>query len=143
MDKLNFGDDLGSLHETYLTEYFNTCVVVTHWPISIKSFYMKQCEDGTCESFDLLVPGIGELIGASQREDNYHKLINMMDNKGINKDDLSFYTDLRRYGSCPHGGFGLGFDRLLMLVTGIQNIKDVIPFPVHYKNCNCQTALFL
>ena len=136
MDKLNFGDDLGSLHETYLTEYFNTCVVVTHWPISIKSFYMKQCEDGTCESFDLLVPGIGELIGASQREDNYNKLINMMDIKGINKDDLSFYTDLRRYGSCPHGGFGLGFDRLLMLVTGIQNIKDVIPFPVHYKNCN-------
>jgi asparaginyl-tRNA synthetase len=136
MEKLQIGDDLGSIHENYLTEKFNSCVIVTHWPISIKSFYMKQCDDGTCESFDLLVPGIGELIGASQREDNYDKLLNMMEQKGINKDDLSFYLDLRKYGSCPHGGFGLGFDRLLMLITGIQNIKDVIPFPVHYKNCN-------
>ena len=136
MEKINIGDDLSSIHETYLTERFNSCVVVTHWPISIKSFYMKQCDDGTCESFDLLVPGIGELIGASQREDNYDKLVSMMDLKGVSKEDLSFYLDLRKYGSCPHGGFGLGFDRLLMLVTGIQNIKDVIPFPVHYKNCS-------
>ena len=136
MEKLNYGDDLGSIHEKFLTDKFNTCVFVTHWPISIKSFYMKQCDDGTCESFDLLVPEIGELIGASQREDDYNKLANMMDIKGVNKNDLSFYLDLRKYGSCPHGGFGLGFDRLLMLVTGITNIKDVIPFPVHYKNCN-------
>ena len=98
---------------------------------------MKQCENNYCESFDLLMPyGIGELIGASQREDDYTKLENMMDQKGVNKSDLSFYLDLRRYGTCPHGGFGLGFDRLLMLVTGITNIKDVIPFPVHYKNCS-------
>lgn len=135
MDKLEPDDDLGSTHEAYLTDKFNTCVFVTHWPISIKSFYMKQCDDGTCESFDLLIPGIGELIGASQREDNYDKLIAMMDKKNVDKEALSFYTDLRKYGSCPHGGFGLGFDRLLMLVTGITNIKDVIPFPVHYKNC--------
>ena len=136
MEKLDKCDDLGSMHETYLTDKFNTCVFVTHWPISIKSFYMKQCSNGTCESFDLLVPGIGELIGASQREDDFKKLSEMMDKKKVNKDDLSFYLDLRKYGSCPHGGFGLGFDRLLMLVTGLTNIKDVIPFPVHYKNCS-------
>ena len=86
---------------------------------------MKQCEDETCESFDLLVPfGIGELIGASQREDDYLKLSNMMDIKGINKKDMEFYLDLRKYGSCPHGGFGLGFDRLLMLMT--QSTKSQI-----------------
>ena len=97
---------------------------------------MKQCHDGTCESFDLLIPyGIGEMIGASQREEDYDKLSNMMDLKGINKEDLQFYLDLRKYGTCYHGGFGLGFDRLLMLITGMQNIKDVIPFPVNYKNC--------
>ena len=136
MKKLNYDDDLSSIHETYLTEKFNSLVFVTHWPISIKSFYMKQCDNGTCESFDLLVPGIGELIGASQREDDFDKLSKMMDIKGVNKEDLAFYLDLRKYGSVPHGGFGLGFDRLLMLVTGITNIKDVIPFPVHYKNCS-------
>ena len=136
MDKLEYSDDLSSIHESFLTDKFNTCVFVTHWPISIKSFYMKQCDDGTCESFDLLVPGIGELIGASQREDDFDKLSDMMDKKGVDKEDLSFYLDLRKYGSVPHGGFGLGFDRLLMLVTGITNIKDVIPFPVHYKNCS-------
>ena len=136
MDKLNKDDDLGSMHETYLTDKFNTCVFVTHWPISIKSFYMKQCDDGTCESFDLLIPGIGELIGASQREDNYEKLADMMNKKKVDKEALSFYLDLRKYGTCPHGGFGLGFDRLLMMITGLTNIKDVIPFPVHYKNCS-------
>ena len=97
---------------------------------------MKQCDDGYCESFDLLMPyGIGELIGSSQREDDYDKLKNMMKIKGIDDESLEFYLDLRKYGSCPHGGFGLGFDRLLMLVTGITNIKDVIPFPVFYKSC--------
>ena len=133
---LKFGDDLESAHENYITEKYETAVFVTHWPKSLKSFYMKQCDDETCESFDLLVPfGIGELIGASQREDDYLKLSNMMDIKGINKKDMEFYLDLRKYGSCPHGGFGLGFDRLLMLMTGMTNIKDVIPFPVFYKSC--------
>lgn len=136
LSKLSNGDDLGSEHENYITQKYDTGVFVTHWPIAIKSFYMKQCGDGTCESFDLLIPyGIGELIGASQREEDLDKLSNMMDQKEINKDDLSFYLDLRKYGTCPHGGFGLGFDRLLMLVTGMQNIKDVIPFPVYYKSC--------
>ena len=88
MDKLEYSDDLSSIHESFLTDKFNTCVFVTHWPISIKSFYMKQCDDGTCESFDLLVPGIGELIGASQREDDFDKLSDMMDKKGVDKEDL-------------------------------------------------------
>ena len=136
IDKLSYGDDLGSNHEKYITHKHNGPVFVTHWPLSVKSFYMKQCDDGTCESFDLLMPyGVGELIGGSQREDDYQKLSNMMDNKGIDKESMSFYIDLRKYGSCPHGGFGLGFDRLLMLMTGMNNIKDVIPFPVFYKSC--------
>lgn len=134
--KLNYGDDLGSEHENYITMKYGCPVFVTHWPIKIKSFYMKQCDDETCESFDLLMPyGIGELIGASIREDNYEKIANMMKIKNIDSKNLEFYLDLRRYGSCPHGGFGLGFDRLLMLISGIQSIKDVIPFPVYYKNC--------
>ena len=134
---LNFGDDLTSEHENYITEKYNTGVYVTHWPMEIKSFYMKQCDDATlCESFDLLMPySIGELIGGSQREEDYDKLVNMMDKKGVSMEKLSFYTDLRKYGTVPHGGFGLGFDRLLMLLTGIKSIKDVIPFPVYYKNC--------
>ena len=136
LEKLTEGDDLSSLHENYTTEKYNSPVFVTHWPISIKSFYMKQCDDGYCESFDLLMPyGIGELIGSSQREDDYDKLKNMMKEKNVNEDSMEFYLDLRKYGSCPHGGFGLGFDRLLMLITGITNIKDVIPFPVFYKSC--------
>jgi asparaginyl-tRNA synthetase len=133
---LVYGDDLGSEHENYITKKYDNGVFVTHWPSLIKSFYMKQCDDGTCESFDLLIPyGIGELIGASQREDDYDKLSKMMDMKGVDKESLSFYLDLRKFGSCPHGGFGLGFDRLLMLMTGMQNIRDVIPFPVCYNSC--------
>jgi asparaginyl-tRNA synthetase len=134
--KLIDGDDLSSVHENYITQKYNSPIFLTHWPMKLKSFYMKDCEDGYCESYDLLLPyGIGELIGASMREDNYDKLVNMMNMKGVNPKNLEFYLDLRKYGSCPHGGFGLGFDRLLMLVTGIQNIKDVIPFPVYYKSC--------
>ena len=136
LDRIKYGDDLGSKHENYITEKYNAPVFVTHWPMDIKSFYMKQCDDGTCECFDLLMPyGIGELIGASQREDNYDKLKYMMKHKNVDDKNMEFYLDLRKYGSCPHGGFGLGFDRLLMLITGISNIKDVIPFPVSYKSC--------
>ena len=136
LDLLYDGDDLGSAHENYITEKYNCPVFVTHWPLKIKSFYMKQCDDGTCESFDLLMPyGIGELIGASQREENYEKLVEIMKEKGVDVNSMSFYLDLRKYGTCKHGGFGMGFDRLLMLITGMQNIKDVIPFPVFYKSC--------
>jgi asparaginyl-tRNA synthetase len=131
-----YGEDVSSEHEKYLTDHFGGPVFLTHWPISIKSFYMKQLDDGTCESFDLLMPyRVGELIGASQRETSYDKLVAMMDKKGVKREPLKFYTDLRKYGSCPHGGFGLGCDRLLMLLTGVHNIKDVIPFPVSYQNC--------
>lgn len=136
--KLNYDDDLGSEHENYITQKYNCPVFITHWPIKIKSFYMKQCNDTnkTCESYDLLMPyGIGELIGASMREDNYDNLVEMMKIKNVQTKNLDFYLDLRKFGSCPHGGFGLGVDRLLMLITGMQNIKDVIPFPVYYKNC--------
>ena len=131
-----YGEDVSSEHEKYLTDHFGCPVFLTHWPIAIKSFYMKQLDDGTCESFDLLMPyRVGELIGASQRETSYDKLVAMMDVKGVKREPLKFYTDLRKYGSCPHGGFGLGCDRLLMLLTGVHNIKDVIPFPVSYQNC--------
>lgn len=130
------GDDLGTEHENYLTKKFEKPVFVTHWPSDIKSFYMKQCDDGTCESFDLIMPfGVGELIGASQREESYDKLLEMMTKKGIDKKDLEFYLDLRKYGTCQHGGFGLGMDRFLMLLTGMNSIKDVIPFPVYYTSC--------
>lgn len=130
------GEDLSSDAENWLTEYFKGPVFVTHWPIKIKSFYMKQCEDGTCESFDLLMPyKIGELIGGSMREENYDKLLLMMKQKNVDAKGLKFYTDLRKFGTVPHGGFGLGVDRLCMLFTGMENIRDVIPFPVQYKNC--------
>ena len=133
---LNYDDDLSSECENFLTSYFDGPVFVTNWPLKIKSFYMKRNEDNTCQSFDLLLPyGIGELIGGSQREESYDKLVQTMNEKNINKDNLKFYLDLRKYGTCMHGGFGLGFDRLLMLITGVENIKDVIPFPVNYKNC--------
>ena len=135
-EKPNDGDDLSSESENWLTKHFDGPVFVTHWPINIKSFYMKQCDDGTCESFDLLMPyKIGELIGGSMREDSYDKLISIMKQKKIPEYGLEFYTDLRKFGSVPHGGFGLGIDRLCMLFTGMENIKDVIPFPVQYKNC--------
>ena len=133
---LNYDDDLSSECENFLTSYFDGPVFVTNWPLKIKSFYMKRNEDDTCQSFDLLLPyGIGELIGGSQREESYNKLVQTMNEKNINKDNLKFYLDLRKYGTCMHGGFGLGFNRLRMLITGIDNIKDVIPFPVNYKNC--------
>lgn len=135
-EKPQQGEDLSSEAENWLTEHFKGPVFVTHWPIDIKSFYMRQCDDGTCESFDLLMPyKIGELIGGSMREENYDKLIDMMQKKNIDESKLKFYTDLRKFGTVPHGGFGLGVDRLCMMFTGMENIKDVIPFPVQYKNC--------
>lgn len=134
---LTYTDDLGAVHENYITKKYDVPVFVTHWPFAIKSFYMKRCDDGLhCESFDLLMPyGVGELVGSSMREDNLDKLIDGMREKCVSQKGLEFYLDLRRFGTCPHGGYGLGFDRLLMLLTGVTNIKDTIPFPVTYKNC--------
>lgn len=131
-----FGEDINTECEKFLTEHFGGPVFLTHWPLSIKSFYMKQLDNGTCESFDLLMPGVGELIGASQREENYDKLMVQMNRKGVSPSGLEFYTDLRKFGTAPHGGFGLGLDRFLMFMTGMKNIKDVIPYPVYYTSCN-------
>ena len=98
---------------------------------------MRQCDNGTCESFDLLMPfKVGEMIGGSMREERYDKLIKIMKEKELDIDIYSFYTDLRKYGSAIHGGFGLGLDRMCMLFTGMENIRDVIPFPISYKSCN-------
>ena len=135
--KIENGNDLSSENENFLTEYYNTPVFVKNWPSDIKSFYMKQNDDGTVANFDLLMPyKVGELIGGSMREDNYEKLLEMMKIKGINPKSMEFYLDLRKYGTVPHGGFGLGIDRLCMLMTGMENIKDTVPFPVCYKSCD-------
>ena len=132
------GDDLNSEAENFLCEYYNNKpVFVKNWPLTIKSFYMKQNDDKiTCSNFDLLMPyKVGELIGGSMREENLEKLITIMNSRNISIEPLNFYLDLRKFGTVPHGGFGLGLDRLCMLFTGIENIKDVVPFPVYYQNC--------
>lgn len=128
---VEWGCDLQTEHERYLSEeVFNKAVFVTNYPKEIKSFYMKQNADGkTVAAVDLLVPGVGEIIGGSEREADYDKLIAAMNERGMNLDLYSDYLDLRKFGSVPHGGFGLGFERLLMYVTGISNIRDVILYP--------------
>ena len=135
--KVSWGIDLQTEHERYLCEnIFHKPVFVTDYPMDIKAFYMKQNSDGkTVAAADLLVPGIGEIIGGSQREENYEKLLNRMKELNMNLDDYWWYLDLRKYGSVPHSGFGLGFERALMYLTGMQNIRDVIPFPRTPKNC--------
>ncbi len=116
---------------------FAAFVFVTHWPLQIKSFYMKQCDDGSglCESFDLLAPRCGEMIGSSCRENEYNKLLNEINKRKMNIDPIKWYIDLRKTGSVPHGGFGLGFARLIKLVTGVPSIRDIVPFPVYYGHC--------
>ena len=134
---VTWGTDIQTEHERYLSEVvFGKPVFVTDYPKEIKAFYMKQNDDGkTVAATDLLVPGIGELIGGSQREDDLAKLEARMVELGLNKEDYWWYLDLRRYGSITHSGFGLGFERLMMYITGMQNIRDVIPFPRTPKNC--------
>ena len=125
-----YGEDLAKEHEKYITEYFNGPVFVKNWPKDIKSYYMKLNPDGkTVAAVDLEVPGAGEIMGGSQREENYDKLVARMNEMHINTDELDWYLDLRRYGSVIHSGFGLGFERLLMYLTGMENIRDVIPYP--------------
>ncbi|MGL4988170.1 MAG: asparagine--tRNA ligase [Cetobacterium sp.] len=128
---VKWGIDLQSEHERFLSEeYFKRPVFVTDYPKEIKSFYMKLNEDGkTVRAMDLLAPGIGEIIGGSQREDSLEILEERMAEVGLNGEDYGFYLDLRRYGSFPHSGYGLGFERILMYITGITNIRDVVPFP--------------
>lgn len=125
------GEDLATEHERYLTEeHFDCPVFVTDWPKDIKAFYMKLNEDGkTVAAMDLLVPGAGELVGGSQREENADKLIARMNEMKVPVEELDWYVDLRRFGGCVHSGFGIGFERLIMYLTGVENIRDVIPFP--------------
>ena len=135
--KPEYGEDLAKEHEKYLTEYFNGPVFVKNWPKDIKSYYMKLNTDGeTVAGVDLEVPGAGEIMGGSQREENYDKLVARMKEMGIATEPLYWYLDLRRYGSVIHSGFGLGFERLLMYITGIENIRDVIPYPRTPNNCD-------
>ena len=129
-----WGIDMNSEQEKYLTKKFGP-VIVYDYPKEIKSFYMKENKDGiTVQAMDILVPNIGEIIGGSMRENNFDVLKSKMEEKGI-EEGLDWYLDLRRYGGAEHGGFGLGFERLIMLITGINNIKDTIPFPRYFKHC--------
>ena len=129
--KVEWGIDLGSEHERYLVEkIFKGPVILTDYPADIKAFYMRQNDDGkTVQALDVLAPEIGEIIGGSMREERLEKLDDMIVKKGLNKDQYDWYRELRQYGTVPHGGFGLGFERLVMMATGIENIRDVIPFP--------------
>ena len=135
--KVSWGIDLQTEHERYLTEeVYKRPVFVTDYPKDIKAFYMKQNPDGkTVAAVDCLVPGIGEIIGGSQREDDYEKLAARMEELGMKTEDYQFYMDLRKYGSTRHAGFGLGFERCIMYLTGMGNIRDVVPFPRTVNNC--------
>ena len=135
--KVSWGSDLQTEHERYLTEQvFKRPVFVTDYPKEIKAFYMKQNPDGkTVAAVDCLVPAIGEIIGGSQREDDFEKLSERIRELGLNEEDYGFYLDLRKYGSARHAGFGLGFERCVMYLTGMSNIRDVIPFPRTVNNC--------
>ena len=125
-----YGEDIQKEHEKYITEYFQGPVFITDWPKDIKAFYMKQNEDGkTVRAVDLEVPGAGELMGGSQREEDMDKLICRMDELHMDKEELDWYINLRKYGTCVHSGFGMGFERLLIYLTGVENIRDVIPYP--------------
>ncbi len=132
----HWGMDLSSEHERYLVEeHFKRPVIMTDYPSEIKSFYMKKNEDGkTMQGTDVLFPRIGEIIGGSVREESYEKLVQEIENRGMKRDIYDWYLDTRKYGTCPHGGFGLGFERLILFVTGMQNIRDVIPFARTPKN---------
>ncbi len=136
--KVSWGADLQTEHERYLTEeVFKRPVFVTDYPKDIKAFYMKMNDDNkTVAAVDCLVPGIGEIIGGSQREDDYEKLLGRMKEMGLKEEDYGFYLDLRKYGSARHSGFGLGFERCVMYLTGMSNIRDVLPFPRTVNNCD-------
>ena len=134
---VEWGCDLQSEHERYLVErHFRKPVILINYPKEIKAFYMKLNPDGkTVAAEDCLVPGIGEIIGGSQREDDYEKLLARINELGLKEEDYGFYLDLRKYGSARHAGFGLGFERCVMYLTGMSNIRDVIPFPRTVNNC--------
>lgn len=132
----DYDEDISKEHERYITEYFKGPVFITDWPKDIKAYYMKLNEDGkTVAAVDLVVPGAGELMGGSQREENLDRLLSRMEQMHVDQEGIDWYLDTRRYGGCVHSGFGMGFERLIMYLTGIENIRDVIPFPRTPKNC--------
>ncbi len=132
----NYEEDIAKEHEKYITEYFHGPVFITDWPKDIKAYYMKLNADGkTVAAVDLVVPQAGELMGGSQREEDLDKLLSRMKELNINSEEIDWYLDTRRYGGCVHSGFGMGFERLVMYLTGIENIRDAIPFPRTPKNC--------
>ncbi len=132
-----YGQDIAREHEKYITEYFDGPVFIKNWPKDIKAFYMKQNPDGkTVAAVDLEVPGAGELMGGSQREEDYDKLLNRIRELGMKEEDFDWYLNLRKYGTCVHSGFGMGFERLIIYITGVDNIRDVIPYPRTPGNCD-------
>ena len=134
--KPSYEDDISKEHERYITEYFNGPVFIKDWPKDIKAYYMKVNPDGkTVAAVDLEVPQAGELMGGSQREENLEVLLKRMEEMHVSRKDIEWYLDTRRYGGCVHSGFGMGFERLIMYLTGVDNIRDVIPFPRTPKNC--------
>ena len=131
-----YGEDIAKEHEKYITEHFNGPVFIKNWPKDIKAFYMKQNPDGeTVAAVDLEVPEAGELMGGSQREEDYDKLLTRMNELGMDAKEMEWYLNLRKYGTCIHSGFGMGFERLLIYITGVDNIRDVIPYPRTPGNC--------
>ncbi|MGN1221798.1 MAG: asparagine--tRNA ligase [Christensenellales bacterium] len=134
--KPDYLGDIAKEHEKYLTEYFNGPVFITDWPKDIKAYYMKLNPDGkTVAAVDLVVPEAGELMGGSQREEDYDKLVARMNEVGVDKENIQWYLNLRKFGGCVHSGFGMGFERLVIYLTGMDNIRDVIPFPRTPNNC--------
>ena len=133
---VGWGKDLQAEHERYLVEeYYKRPVIITDYPKDIKAFYMKQNDDGnTVKAMDVLFPGIGEIIGGSQREEDYEKLLGRIKELNLPEKDLWWYIETRKFGSAPHSGFGLGFERMMLFMTGMSNIRDVIPFPRTPKN---------
>ena len=132
-----YGEDIAREHEKYITEYFGGPVFIKNWPKDIKAFYMKQNDDGkTVAAVDLEVPGAGELMGGSQREEDYDKLLNRIRELGMKEEDFDWYLNLRKFGGCVHSGFGMGFERLIIYLTGVDNIRDVIPYPRTPGNCD-------
>ena len=132
-----YGEDIAKEHEKYITEYFNGPVFITDWPKDIKAWYMKLNPDGkTVAAVDLEVPGAGELMGGSEREIDYDKLVARMNELGVDRTPIEWFLNLRRYGGCVHSGFGMGFERLIIYLTGVENIRDVIPFPRTPGNCD-------
>ena len=133
----SYEDDIAKEHEKYITEHFNGPVFITNWPKDIKAWYMKLNDDNkTVAAVDLEVPGAGELMGGSQREENYDKLMKRCKELNVDTDTVDWFCNLRRFGGCYHAGFGMGFERLVIYLTGVENIRDVIPFPRTPGNCD-------